>query len=149
MKITGAAPKIAIPSFIYLLITVIIDYKYYPIFKITLNNYLILAIIGVILILLGIGIIINVGRKLIKAFNSNLLMTDGLYLVFRNPMYAAYTIIIFPGISFLLNSWLVLTSVIVNFIFLQIFIKEEYQYLEEKFGKVYKSYLKKVRFKFL
>ena len=149
MKITGAAPKIAIPSFVYLLITIIIDYKYYPIFKITMDNYLILAIIGVILILLGIGIFINVGRKLIKAFNSNLLMTDGLYIVFRNPMYAAYTIFIFPGISLLLNSWLVLTAVIVNFLFLQIFIKDEYRYLEEKFGEEYKTYLNKVWFKFL
>jgi len=149
MKITGAAPRIAIPTLFYILIAVIVDHLYYPIFKITLNNYLTLMIVGNILILLGAGLIINVARKLTKSFNSNHLMTNGLYIVCRNPMYAAYMIFIFPGISLLLNSWLVLTSVIVNFILLQVFIKEEYKYLVEKFGEEYKTYLNKVWFKFL
>ena len=149
MKITGAAPRIAVPTLIYMLIAVIIDHLYYPIFKITLNNYFTLIIVGNILILLGAGLIINVAQKLTKSFNSHHLMTNGLYIVCRNPMYAAYMIFIFPGISLLLNSWLVLTSVIVNFILLQVFIKKEYKYLEEKFGEEYKTYLNKVWFKFL
>ena len=149
MKITGAAPRIAIPTLFYILIAVIVDHLYYPIFKITLNNYLTLMIVGNILILLGAALIINVARKLTKSFNSNHLKTNGLYIVCRNPMYAAYMIFIFPGISILLNSWLVLTSVIVNFILLQVFIKKEYKYLEEKFGEEYKTYLNKVWFKFL
>ena len=149
MIITGAAHRIAIPTLFYILIAVIVDHLYYPIFKITLKNYLTLMIVGNILILLGAGLIINVARKLTKSFNSNHLMTNGLYIVCRNPMYAAYMIFIFPGISLLLNSWLVLTSVIVNFILLQVFIKEEYKYLVEKFGEEYKTYLNKVWFKFL
>ena len=149
MKITGAAPRIAIPTLFYILIAVIVDHLYYPIFKITLNNYLTLMIVGNILILLGAGLIINVARKLTKSFNSNHLMINGLFIVCRNPMYTAYMIFIFPGISLLLNSWLVLTSVIVNFILLQVFIKEEYKYLVEKFGEEYKTYLNKVWFKFL
>jgi len=149
MTIIGAAPKMAIPTFIYFFFAIIVDHLYYPIFKITLTHYLTLVIIGNILILIGACLIINVARKLIKSFKSNLLMTDGLYTVFRNPMYATYLIFVFPGLSLILNSWLVMTTFIVNFILLQVFIKEEYQYLEEKFGDEYKTYLNKVWFKFL
>jgi protein-S-isoprenylcysteine O-methyltransferase Ste14 len=64
-------------------------------------------------------------------------------------MYAAYLIFIIPGICLLFNSWLALTTLILNYILLQIFIKEEYRYLEETFGEEYESYLKKVWIKFL
>ena len=149
MKITGVGPKIAIPSIIYLLITIIADRLFYPTFKITTGSHTILLIIGVILILAGTGLVIICARKLVKSFNANLLMTDGPYKVCRNPLYAIYLILVYPGLSLILNSWLVLTSVIVNFILLRAFIKVEYQYLEEKFGEEYRTYLNKVWIKFL
>jgi protein-S-isoprenylcysteine O-methyltransferase Ste14 len=149
MKITGAAPKIAIPTIIYMFITIWIDKLAYPLFKITLGNNLTLVIIGIIMILIGIVMVVTVASKLRKSFNSGFLMKDGLYKILRNPMYDAYLIFVFPGLSLLLNSWLVMTTFIVNFILLQIFISEEYRYLENKFGVEYKSYLDNVWVKFL
>jgi len=149
MKIAGVAPQIAIPTFIYMLITIIIDYLTKPLFKINQNNYSILLIVGIILILIGILIVVNIARKLRKSFNANILMTEGLYKIFRNPMYVSYLILIIPGICLLLNSWLVFTTIIINFILFQIFIKKEYTYLEEKYGENYKSYLRKVWCKYL
>jgi protein-S-isoprenylcysteine O-methyltransferase Ste14 len=64
-------------------------------------------------------------------------------------MYAAYLLFIFPGISLIFGSWLILTTVILNFILIQLFINEEYQYLEEKYGDEYKRYLDNVWIKFL
>lgn len=148
MKLTGVGPKIGTPAVIYLIITVIVHYLSYPLFRIT-ENYYLLIILGVILILSGIVMLASGARKLVKSANANVLMTDGLYRIFRNPMYAAYILFIIPGIALLFNSWLVSTSVIVFFIFLQIYIKEEYNYLEEKFGEEYHKYLKNVWFKYL
>ena len=149
MNIAGAAPKIAIPTFIYLIITIFIDYQTKPLFQITESSYSTLIIIGILLMLMGIALVVTVARKLLKSFKTNILMTDGVYKIFRNPMYAAYLIFIIPGICLLFNSWLALTTLILNYIFLQIFIKEEYRYLEETFGEEYESYLKKVWIKFL
>jgi protein-S-isoprenylcysteine O-methyltransferase Ste14 len=149
MKITGATPKIAIPTFLYMIITIIIDSLTYPQFKLTMNNYSLLVTIAVIMIVIGAIMVITVARKLLKSFKAGVLMTDGLYKVFRNPMYAAYLIFIIPGISLLFNSWLVLTTVIINWTLTFIFIKEEYRYLEEKFGDDYKAYLEKVWIKFI
>jgi protein-S-isoprenylcysteine O-methyltransferase Ste14 len=149
MKITGAAPKIAIPTIIYMFIAIYVDKLKYPLFKISLDNYSTLVVIGVIMVIIGVSMVIAVQGKLRKSFYSGLLMQDGLYKVLRNPMYDAYLIFVFPGLSLLLNSWLVMTTFIVNFILLQIFIREEYRYLDNKFGVEYKSYLNNVWVKFL
>jgi len=149
MKITGAAPKIAIPTIIYMFIAIYFDKLEYPLFKITLYNYSTLVVIGVIMVIIGVSMVVAVQGKLRKSFKSGFLMKDGLYKILRNPMYDAYLIFVFPGLALLLNSWLVMTTFIVNFILLQIFIREEYRYLKDKFGLEYKSYLDNVWVKFL
>jgi len=149
MKIAGVAPLIAIPTFIYLILTVLIGKSMDTKFTITTNHYFFLAAIGIILIITGILMVISCGRKLLNSFNNGLLMTDGLYRIFRNPMYAAYLLFVIPGICLLFNSWLVLTTVIINYILFSIFIKCEHRYLKEKFGSEYDGYLEKVFIKFL
>lgn len=149
MKVLGVAPLIAAPTFLYLTLAIVITFSSGSIFKITEQNYTPVAIIGAVLVVIGAIMVISCGRKLLKTFNKGILMTDGLYRIFRNPMYAAYLIFILPGIALLFNSWLALFAVIVNFILFTIFIKREHRYLEEKFGSEYDKYLEKVLIKFL
>ena len=149
MKITGVAPMIAIPTFLYLALTILITYWSDDKFKINIQNSTGLIVIGVVLIAAGALIVASCGRKLLKNFDKGILMTDGLYKVFRNPMYAAYMIFIIPGICLLFNSWLALTTIIFNYILFSILIRQEYKYLQDKFGKEYEDYLSKVLIKFL
>ena len=149
MKIAGVAPLIAIPTFLYLILAVVISLTATKIFTISINHYFVLAAIGIVLITGGVLMVISCGRKLLKSFNSDLLMTDGLYRIFRNPMYASYLLLIIPGICLLFNSWLVLSTVVINYILFSVFIKREHRYLEEKFGSEYEEYLEKVFIKFL
>ena len=149
MKIAGVAPLIAIPTFLYLILAVVISLTATKIFTISTNHYFVLAAIGIVLITGGVLMVISCGRKLLKSFNSDLLMTDGLYRIFRNPMYASYLLLIIPGICLLFNSWLVLSTVVINYILFSVFIKREHRYLEEKFGSEYEEYLEKVFIKFL
>jgi protein-S-isoprenylcysteine O-methyltransferase Ste14 len=149
MKIVGVAPLIAIPTLLYLILTVVINFLTDGMFTITKNGYPVLAVTGVVLIIAGVLMVISCGRRLLKSFDNGLLMTDGLYRIFRNPMYAAYLLFVIPGICMLFNSWLVLTTLIVNYILFSIFIKREHRYLEEKFGSEYDNYLEKVFIKFL
>lgn len=148
MSIRGVAPQIASLTFLYLLISFIISSLMKPAFQINSDNS-ILTIIGIILIVPGIIMVAVSGRLVLKSFNENTLIRTGLYRVFRNPMYAAYFLFIIPGLCLLLNSWLVLTTIPVNYILFQIFIHKEYIYLKEKFGKEYEDYLKTVIIKFL
>ena len=149
MKITGVAPHIAVPTFIYLIITAIISYLTKPFFSIIENDSVVLIYLGVALILPGVIMVAACGRRLLKSFDKNILMTDGLYKIFRDPMYVAYLLFVIPGICLLFNSWLVLTTVILNYVLYSTFIKKEHKYLAEKFGVEYKNYLDKVIIKFL
>lgn len=149
MNVLGVAPFIAAPTFLYLAIVVVITYLSGEVFKITNQDYSSLAIVGALMIFIGVLMVIYCGRKVLKSFNSGKLMTDGLYKIFRNPMYAAYLLFIIPGIALLFNSWLALTTVPVNYILFSLFIRREYVYLREKFGKEYEEYLQKVIIKFL
>lgn len=149
MSVLGVAPYIAIPTFLYLGLAVVITYLTGEVFKITSHNYTAIAVIGAAMILIGALMVGYCGRKVLKSFSGGKLMTDGLYKIFRNPMYAAYLLFIIPGIALLFNSWLALTTVILNYILLSFLIKREYQYLHDKFGKEYEDYLDKVLIKFL
>jgi protein-S-isoprenylcysteine O-methyltransferase Ste14 len=149
MKITGVAPMIAVPTFIYLALAILITYFADNLFRITTQSNTGLIVSGVVLIAVGALVVASCGRKLLKNFEKGILMTDGLYKIFRNPMYAAYLILIIPGVSLLFNSWLALTTIIFNYILFSILIKQEYKYLHEKFGKEYENYLSKVLIKFL
>ncbi len=149
MNIAGSAPLIAGPTLVYLIIIVIINSVTKPFFNITEKHDDILIGLGIVLIIIGTLMVISCGRKLLKSFNKGLLMTDGLYKIFRNPMYAAYMLFVIPGICLFFNSWLVPTTVLLNYILFSIFIRSEHRYLKEKFGSEYESYLKKVYIKFL
>ncbi|HZW40014.1 MAG TPA: isoprenylcysteine carboxylmethyltransferase family protein [Ignavibacteriaceae bacterium] len=149
MNVLGVGPKIGIPAFSYLITVIIIHYLTKPFFLITENNYSSLLIAGIILILLGIISLAYLGRKVIKSFNEEKLMTDGIYIVLRNPMYASYIIFIVPGLCLLFNSWIILTTVVIFYIVFHHYIKEEYKFLEEKYGEQYRMYLNKVKIKFL
>ncbi len=149
MKITGVAPKIALPTLIYLIITIVIDDLTSPLFDITWKYKSTIIIIALVIILIGIILVINIAKKLRSSFGSNTLMTDGLYKIVRNPMYISYMIFIIPGIGLLFNSWLVLSSAIINFVLFEFFIREEYNYLSEKYGERYTKYIETVLFKFM
>jgi len=149
MKITGSAPMIAVPTILYLIATLIISGIKNPLFDIIENDRTVIEILGVVLIIAGVIAVASCGRKLLRSFNKEKLMTDGLYKVFRDPMYASYLIFIIPGISLLFNSWLALTTIILNYILYLVFIRQEHKFLEDKFGDEYKKYLQKVFIKFL
>jgi len=149
MKITGSAPMIAVPTILYLIATLIISGIKNPLFDIIENDRTVIEILGVVLIIAGVIAVASCGRKLLRSFNKEKLMTDGLYQIFRDPMYASYLIFIIPGISLLFNSWLALTTIILNYILYLVFIRQEHKFLEDKFGDEYKNYLQKVFIKFL
>jgi protein-S-isoprenylcysteine O-methyltransferase Ste14 len=148
INIAGAAPPIGILTLLYQLVTIIISLLMEPAFQIVSDSSA-LIIAGIIWVIPGIIMVVISAKMLLKSFNQNKLMQNGLYRIFRNPMYAAYFMFVIPGICLLFNSWLVLTTVPVNYVLIQIFIQKEYIYLKEKFGKEYDDYLKTVLIRFL
>lgn len=144
MPLHGIGMKLKIIGGIFFIIACIINYSFYPFFSIIFIPYIITLIVGIALLLIGVPILIFAAKDLIKAYNSDKLVTTGLYSISRNPMYGSFIIFIIPGISFVLNSWIILTGSLIMYILLRIFIKEEEIYLEKRFGQKYRDYKNKV-----
>ena len=89
---------------------------------------------------LGIILLIISVRQLLREFRAGILMTAGVFRYTRNPIYAAWSFFILPGLSLLTTSWIFFGTPIIFYIVFKIFIREEEQSLSEHFGKEYYAY---------
>jgi protein-S-isoprenylcysteine O-methyltransferase Ste14 len=108
--------------------------------------------LGGVFVVIGIGIVLVARSKMAKAETNiepwkptTAILSDGIYGVSRNPVYVAM-IVVYLGVVFLFNSLTILLPLILVLLVMHygVILREE-RYLEEKFGKEYLSYKKKVR----
>ena len=138
----GVGPIFALLSFGYGGIVLAISCYFYPIFQIPLLPKWFLFGLGVLLILLGIPFYIFSVKTVTKAYNSDSLVTQGIYRCCRHPLYGAWVVFIVPGIFLLTNTWIGLTApLFMYFLLCKLVIKEE-DYLERVFGSEYANYKK-------
>jgi protein-S-isoprenylcysteine O-methyltransferase Ste14 len=94
------------------------------------------------IVFLGLGMVLYglTVRSLLRGIKETRLVTTGLYRYCQNPLYAVIMLLIIPGIGFLMNSWLVLTTPILGYIVFKKCITHEYDEMTEVFGEEYKRY---------
>ena len=104
---------------------------------------------AIVLVAVGFSLNLIATIGMLAAHKKGQLATKGLYALCRNPMYAFQLLLTVPGLLLLFNSWLTLLTVAPAFLAFKVFVKEEEQYLERKFGAQYAAYKEKVLLKFL
>ena len=140
----GVGPIFAFLSIGYGVIVLAISRYFYPTFQISLLPKWFLSGLGVVLILIGIPFLIFSVKTVMKAYNSDSLVTRGIYGCCRHPLYSAWVVFIVPGIVMLVNSWIGLTApLFMYFLLCKLVIKEE-AYLERVFGSEYIDYKKEI-----
>jgi len=144
MTAWGVGPKLAKILLLYLAFTIILQFIRPDIFTITQISYLASASLGIILIIVGLVMYALGARIILKAINEDRLLTKGVYAVVRNPMYSGIMIFFATGLALCFRSWLMLTVPLVAYIVCKLLIKEEENYLEEKFGQEFLDYKSKV-----
>ena len=144
MSVWGIGPLFTVLSIGYSIIIFWITYSFYPLFRIGFIPYSILAIIGIALILFGFVFLISAVKAVTQAYNSNRLVTNGIFRCCRHPLYASWVVFIVPGIILISNSSLGLTIPVFMYFLLRILAKKEEQYLEEVFGDEYSEYKTRV-----
>jgi protein-S-isoprenylcysteine O-methyltransferase Ste14 len=95
---------------------------------------------GIVVLVAGLIFYIFTVRLLVKGLNETRLITTGPYSLCQNPLYASIVLLMIPGLSLILNSWLILTSSVVGYVMFRLFIKSEYRELEKFFGEQYRKY---------
>lgn len=73
------------------------------------------------------------------------LVTDGPYMVTRNPMYLGVVLIMIGLGTVLGNGWFAITGVLAALVVEKLAVRHEETYLERKFGDDYRTYKKRVR----
>jgi len=76
----------------------------------------------------------------LKGLKKTKLITTGTYYLCCNPLYASIIIFLIPGISLMMNSWIIITTSIIGYPLCKIFIKSEYVEMEKFFGDDFRKY---------
>ncbi len=140
----GVGPTFASLSIGYALMTSAISRYFHPVFEIGLVPHWLLSILGLTLIMIGAPFFVISVRTVMRAYNADKLVTDGIYRCCRHPLYASWVVFIVPGIVLLLNSWIVLTTPIFMYFISRRLARKEETYLESLFGSEYLGYKKNV-----
>lgn len=140
----GVGPTFASLSIGYGVVTLAISRYFYPAFQIGFVPYWLLSILGIALIFIGVPFFIISVTTVTRAYNANTLVTDGIFRCCRHPLYGSWVVFIVPGIVFLANSWIGLTTPLFMYFLLLKLVKKEEIYLEGVFGSEYLEYKKRV-----
>ena len=98
--------------------------------------------LGAFLVLTGFIFYFATLRLMLPGIRENRLITRGSYRICRNPLYAALILIVIPGVGLMLNSWIIITTIIPGYIVFRKSIHGEEEQLERIFGDEYRSYHK-------
>ena len=139
MDFFGVGPKIGKVLLPWLVVTIVVScisdwFNFYA------TRSQALTVSGVVLLVFGLVFYFSSVRLLLNGLKDGKLVTSGAFYLCQNPLYMSFVLFFTPAIALLLNSWLVLTSAIIGFVLLKIYVGREYQVLEEAFGDEYRKY---------
>jgi protein-S-isoprenylcysteine O-methyltransferase Ste14 len=149
MGIEGAGPKIIAPAILCFIATVVLSYVYRPMFDITFLPRTITLALAALLLVAGITLWLSAVAFFLLAYRKGEMATRGPYALMPNPIYSSWTVFVFPGIALLLNWWLLMVTPLVMYVAFRIFIKEEDNFMQQRYGRRYTEYRERVPLKFL
>lgn len=139
MSIFGVGLKLFIPTGIYALLIYALEYFGGISGKMPFD-FDTRMMIGGVLIILGFALLAKAGAMIIKGHGCDELCTDGAYALCRHPIYSAWIVFVIPGVCLMLHAWFYLTVPVFAAGLFRILIKQEEQYLEQRFGQKYLDY---------
>ncbi len=140
----GVGPVFVSLSVAYSLIMLVLTYSFHPLFQISTVPYSLMIFLGICLIAVGTPFFILSAVTVMRAYNSDRLVTDGTFRYCRHPLYTSWAVFLVPGMILPVNSWLGLTVPVFMFVILRILVRKEEDYLEKMFGAEYIAYKEKV-----
>ncbi len=136
----GIGPKVGGIMLPWLAAAILLTLKFKSAFTYFQDGNRILFFFGLVLVIIGSIMYFLTAPALLKGLKETRLITTGTFYLCCNPLYASIIILIIPGISLMMNSWLILTASVVGFTLFKIFIKSEYAEMEKFFGDDFKKY---------
>jgi protein-S-isoprenylcysteine O-methyltransferase Ste14 len=136
----GASPIVFLLTILFAVPIAVINYLFKPVFRIDFIPCEILIIIAIVLLCLGIPLYIVTLKMLRAAYRKKELITDGIFSICRNPLFAIVIFLLLPGIILFFNSWLLLSIPCFMYFMFVLFIHREEDLMEKEFGQEYIEY---------
>jgi protein-S-isoprenylcysteine O-methyltransferase Ste14 len=143
LNFLGCGPKIARVAIPFLTVAIVLTIVYPGIF--TFGPVMKMPLLAAGILLLATGVIswaVTV-RYLLLGLRSTRLITNGPFALCRNPLYATIMLLIVPGLSLVLNSWIILLTPFLAYSQFRRHIRTEYDEMEKFFGEAWREYAKK------
>lgn len=140
MDFFGVGPQIGIVLIPWWAITILLS-SISNWFTFTSEKSTDLVIGGVFLLLFGLIFYFYSVRLLLAGLKEGKLVTRGTFYLCQNPLYISFVLFFIPATALLLNSWLVLTSSLIGFVLVKVYVSREYRVLEQTFGDEYRRYI--------
>ena len=103
-------------------------------------SFWLLASLASLLVFVGMVVYIIALRRFNRGYRQGELVTQGPFAVVRHPIYAAWILLICPGVVLFFRSWPMLMLPLVAYISFKASIHREDRYLEDRFGQAYQDY---------
>ncbi len=144
MTLFGCGPKLALLCLPYVILSLIVMYRYPEFFDLKLLDFLYVKVSGFIWLALGMIYWIYSAIFFLKYFQPGKLLTEGPFALCRNPIYSSIIVFIIPSLALIFHSGLIFSISIVLYIGFKISIHGETTVLRRIFGEDYEIYEKSV-----
>lgn len=139
----GVGPKIGRVTLPWLAVTIALTVIFPSVFSFGESLKTLFMIAGIVLIAVALVMYFTTLKRMLPGIKENRLVTGGAYRFCRNPLYSAIICFLVPGLSLLLNSWIILTATLVGYLMFSRYVHEEEETLERLFGDEYRHYKSK------
>ncbi len=144
LTLGGIGPKLVLLCLPYIILSLIVMYRYPEFFDLKFINLPYVKMLG--FIWLGLGFIFWICSAIffIRYFKGNNLVTRGPFSLCRNPIYSSIIVFIIPSLALIYHSGLIFSISLVLYIGFKISIHGESNLLRRTFGEEYEKYEKSV-----
>jgi len=142
MTLFGCGPRLALLCLPYVILSLIVMYKYPEFFNLRFLDFAFAKVAGFSWLGLGIIFWIYSAIYFLKYFKPGKLITKGPFALCRNPIYSSIIVFIIPALALIFHSGLLFTISLVLYIGFKISIHGEVNILRKIFGEKYEEYEK-------
>jgi protein-S-isoprenylcysteine O-methyltransferase Ste14 len=144
MTYGGIGPKLALLCLPYIILSLIVLYRYPEFFNLKFLDFAYAKILGFIWLGLGIIFWISSAIYFLKYFKAGKLITQGPFALCQNPIYSSIIVFAIPSLAIIFHSGLIFSIALVLYIGFKISIHGESNVLRRTFGEEYELYKKLV-----
>lgn len=144
MTLFGCGPKLALLSLPYVILSLVVMFKYPEFFDLEFLDFNYVKVFGFIWLGLGTIFWICSAVYFLKYFKPGNLITSGPFALCRNPIYSSIIVFIIPSLGLIFHSGLIFSISLVLYIGFKISIHGESNVLRRIFNEEYELYEKSV-----